>query len=115
MSKSSDERDIRIEKLKKIKDSGIIPFIDRGTRTHTLDEAGKLKVGTKDVELCGRLMLKRVFGKLIFATLQDFSGRLQIALNVSDISNEDFKFFQKMVDVLLNPAVHAGCGFVKQK
>lgn len=99
MAKTSDERDIRIEKLKKIREEGINPYLDRSNRTHTLFEAGSLKIGTKDVELCGRLMLKRLFGKLIFATIQDFSGKMQIAVDINTIKEKNFKFFQKMVDV----------------
>ena len=99
MSNISDEREIRIQKIDKIRSEGINPYLDRCERTHTLIEARKLNVGAKDIELCGRLMLKRVFGKLIFATIQDFTGRLQIALNRKNINEEEFKFFQKMIDV----------------
>ncbi|MBN2531616.1 MAG: lysine--tRNA ligase [Spirochaetales bacterium] len=99
MSNQHDERSIRIEKIKSIKESGINPYKDRCDTTHNLEKAGKLEPGTKDVELCGRLMLKRVFGKLIFASLKDFSGRLQIALNIKDMEQERFKFFQKMIDI----------------
>lgn len=99
MAKTSEEREIRIEKLKQIRDQNINPYLDRCNRTHTLAEAGGLQIGTKNIEICGRLMLKRVFGKLIFGTLQDFSGRFQIALDINSISHENFKFFQKMIDV----------------
>jgi len=100
MSNISDERTVRIEKLNKIRENGINPYIDRCDKTHSLNDAQNLEVGTANVELSGRVMLKRGFGKLIFATLQDFTGRIQIALNKMDFSNaEDFTFFQKMVDV----------------
>ena len=88
MEKPSDERQIRIEKLNKIRESGINPYPDRSSKTHNLLDASKLEIGTKDVEIYGRMMLKRVFGKLIFATLQDFKGRLQIALDKKDLNDE---------------------------
>ena len=99
MAKPGEERDIRIEKLNNIRSQGTNPYPDRAQRTHTLAEAGSLEVGTPDVEIYGRLMLKRVFGKLIFATLQDFSGRLQIGLDINSMPEESFKFFLKMIDV----------------
>lgn len=99
MSQLGDEREIRLEKLKSIRDGNINPYQEKCNITHSLKEAANLDIGTKNVEVAGRLMLKRVFGKLIFATIQDFSGRIQISLSVSDIAEEKFKFFQKMVDV----------------
>lgn len=99
MSKISDERSVRIDKLNKIREQGVNPYPDRAEKTHTLEEAANLAEGTQDVQLYGRLMLKRVFGKLIFATIQDFSGRMQIALDKNKYDNEKFKFFQKLVDV----------------
>jgi lysyl-tRNA synthetase class 2 len=99
MTNTGDEREIRIEKINKMRSEGINPYIDKSTRTHNLLEAKKLELGTKDVELCGRLVLKRIFGKLIFATLQDITDRMQIALSVNDLKESDFKFFQKMIDV----------------
>ena len=99
MAKISDEMKVRLEKINKMKSQGINPYLDRCDKTHTLKDAGKLKIGTENVMICGRLMLKRVFGKLIFATIQDYTGRLQIALNLGSLDEEKFKFFQKMVDV----------------
>ncbi|MCG8571033.1 MAG: lysine--tRNA ligase [Spirochaetes bacterium] len=99
MSTSSDERDIRIEKVERIRQSGINPYPDRAEKTHSLAQASQLAEGTDQVQIVGRMMLKRVFGKLIFATLQDFSGRLQIALDKKNFENEQFGFFQKNMDV----------------
>lgn len=99
MTNVSDEREIRKDKVNKIRESGINPYVDRCDRTHSLSEARKLPVGTEGVTLAGRLMLKRVFGKLIFATIQDFEERMQIALNRKNIEQDDFLFFKKMIDV----------------
>ena len=44
-------------------------------------------------------MLKRCFGKLIFATIEDFTDRIQISLNKKVIDEDSFKFFEKMIDV----------------
>jgi len=95
----SNERDIRIQKLNKLRNMGIIPYLDRCERTHTIEEARKLELGVKDITLAGRLMLKRSFGKLIFATIEDFSGKIQIAINKKYLDDENFKFFEKMIDI----------------
>lgn len=95
----SDERDVRIQKIGKIRDTGKNPFLDRCERTHNITEARKLNVGDNNINLAGRLVLKRSFGKLIFATIQDFYDRIQISLNKKNIDEESFKFFEKMIDV----------------
>ncbi len=99
MINSGDERQIRIEKINKMRTEGVNPYCEKASRTHTLEQARSLELGTKDIELYGRMMLKRIFGKLVFATLQDITGRMQIALSANDIDAANFKFFQKMVDV----------------
>jgi lysyl-tRNA synthetase, class II len=99
MAQITNEKDIRIEKLKKLRDLNINPYLDKCNRTHMLDKARELEIGTTNVELAGRLMLFRSFGKLIFATIQDFTGRIQISLNKKNIDEVKFKFFEKMIDV----------------
>ncbi|MBN1411570.1 MAG: lysine--tRNA ligase [Spirochaetales bacterium] len=99
MSSTTDERDIRIEKITSIRGQSINPYLDKADKTHTIRQATALEVGTKYVELAGRLMLKRVFGKLIFATIQDFDTKFQIALTKNDLGEETYNFFKKMIDV----------------
>lgn len=99
MANLSDEKEVRIEKVNKLREAGINPYAERCGRTHTLSEAKSLEVGTASVELRGRLMLKRSFGKLLFATIQDFDERMQICLNIKNIDDDKFKLFSKMVDV----------------
>ncbi len=98
MVQNSDERSVRIEKIAKIREAGVNPFADRCDRTCYLDKAQTLEIGTKEVELCGRVVLKRDFGKLIFATIQDFYGRMQIALEKTKLEDK-FVFFNKMIDI----------------
>ena len=98
MANVSDERSIRIAKVQKLRESGINPYVERCNKTHSLSQARELAEGTKDVQLCGRVMLKRSFGKLLFATIQDYDARMQIAVNMSIVEREQFKFFEKMID-----------------
>ncbi len=50
------------------------------------------------VKVAGRVMLSRDIGKLIFMTLRDQTGDLQIALNKKDVSEHAFKI-AKITDV----------------
>ncbi len=92
-----DQRKVRIDKMQKIKDSGKIPFAERYDRTHYLNDAAKLPIHTENVRVAGRVMSLRKFGKLIFATLQDYTGQLQISLTGNDIP-EAVKEFNSVVD-----------------
>lgn len=94
-----EERDIRIGKLKLIREKGVNPYVDRFEKTHSLLQAKKLPLSTGDVRTAGRILTVRLFGRLIFATLKDFSGKMQIALQEKVIGKEMFSFFKKFVDI----------------
>jgi len=94
-----EERDIRIGKLKLIREKGVNPYADRFEKTHSLLQAKKLPLNTEDVRTAGRILTVRLFGRLIFATLKDFSGKMQIALQEKVIGKEMFSFFKKFVDI----------------
>ena len=94
-----EERDIRIGKLKLIREKGVNPYVDRFEKTHSLLQAKKLPLNTEEVRTAGRILTVRLFGRLIFATLKDFSGKMQIALQEKVIGKEMFSFFKKFVDI----------------
>jgi lysyl-tRNA synthetase class 2 len=48
------------------------------------------------VTVAGRVVLKRDMGKLVFATLRDRDGDLQIVVNKANLSDEDFALFQEV-------------------
>jgi lysyl-tRNA synthetase, class II len=48
------------------------------------------------VTVAGRVVLKRDMGKLVFATLRDRDGDLQIVVNKANLSDEDFTLFQEV-------------------
>ena len=52
---------------------------------------------TEDVvTIAGRVVLKRDMGKLVFATLRDRDGDLQLVLNAADLPAEDLALFQEV-------------------
>src|SRR5262249_13767278 len=48
------------------------------------------------VTVAGRVVLKRDMGKLVFATLRDPDGDLQIVVNAANLSADDFALFQEV-------------------
>ena len=94
-----EQREIRLSKLNDIKEKGIIPYKERFEKTHSLDEAKNLPLSTSGVRIAGRILTVRFFGRLIFATLKDFSGKLQIALQEKKLGKEYFTFFKKYIDI----------------
>lgn len=83
----------RLKKLKQLRSLGINPYPDRFKRTHTLSQAKKEPQKTP-VYVAGRLMTLREMGKLVFAHLQDFSGRMQIVFELEHLGKEVFKLIR---------------------
>lgn len=121
-----DERSVRLQKLQALRALGVKLYPDRfadkqdimDIRSHAegkkFREIDEIILGpTNEIHTAGRIMLVRSFGKLIFGTLQDFSGQIQFALSrdfcllaqdgreLAEIWNEPlsaFKIFEKYID-----------------
>jgi len=52
-----------------------------------------------EFSLAGRVMAKREMGKLIFSHIQDETDKIQILIAKNEISEEDFNFFKKYIDI----------------
>jgi lysyl-tRNA synthetase class 2 len=89
---------VRHEKAKKIRASGAIPYASSFERSATLTEAKNLKDGTK-ATIAGRIVLLRDMGKITFATLQDHTGRVQIAFREEVIGKEEFEKISEWLDL----------------
>lgn len=94
----SSEIDIRKNKIKTLKDEGVIVYAEKFDRTNTLLEAKGLADGT-NVRVCGRMTFRRVMGKLSFFALEDVNARLQISISRNEVDEKDYAFFKTMVDV----------------
>lgn len=74
------QREIRLEKVNKLKKLGIDPYPAKSARTHTakevVDNFGKLE--GKEVTVDGRLMSWREHGHIAFGNLHDQSGKIQL-------------------------------------
>lgn len=93
----NEQKQIRIEKLKALQNSGRDPFeITLASQTHHSDEikASYDELEGKDVIIAGRIMTWRDMGKANFIDIQDRNGRIQSYVRMNDIGEETFKEFK---------------------
>jgi lysyl-tRNA synthetase, class II len=103
---SDDLRSTRIEKANQLRQQGFEPYAYRWEVTHhTADLQTKyadLAAGEQvevEVSVAGRIMARRVFGKLAFFTLQDETGQIQLYLDKKAIEvsmAEDAAAFERL-------------------
>ncbi len=92
----ADERATRLQKLSILEDQGVLPYQPTSERSHSIAEALSEPVGTK-TSIAGRIVSKRVVGKIIFAAIQDVTDRIQVIFKSDELA-DSFKLFLKMVD-----------------
>lgn len=92
-------------KLIELGKSGINPyphkFDVKDYSSKIKEKYSKLKENqkTKDkVKIAGRIMTIRNLGKLIFSTIQDSKGKIQIILQQGETKSSDFELFKKYFD-----------------
>jgi lysyl-tRNA synthetase class 2 len=89
-----EQAQIRLAKLTKFRTTGIDPYPHNAPRTHLVSEI-RAKHNSLDIDsqtgeivsIAGRVMLNRITGKLIFATLRDASDDMQVMIT-ADVSGE---------------------------
>jgi lysyl-tRNA synthetase class 2 len=107
----SELRETRLQKVQAMKEKNVNPYAYSYDRSHTTQELhalyeNKLNPGEEDVDanvsVAGRVMNKRVFGKLAFFTLQDESGRIQLYLEKNRLGDsfEDLKAWVDAGDII---------------
>ena len=107
MTEFSNLEKIRLEKLKQLQDQGIDPFPRRIKRTHTNQEAINAfikeeesgKEPSIEASLAGRIRSMRPMGKIIFAHIEDGTGRIQLFFRTDDIGEEGIRFFKDHFDL----------------
>lgn len=90
---------IRRSKLAELQEAGADPFVQvRFDRTHYTTDilSGFEELEGQTVRLAGRMMSKRIMGKLTFADLADRYGRLQMCVKRDLIGDEEYKAFKKL-------------------
>lgn len=94
----SEEYEIRTGKLKAMQEAGQDPFqqvrYDRTNYTTDIIEHFDEMEG-KIVRLAGRMMSKRIMGKLTFSDITDRYGRIQLCVKRDLLGTEEYKQFKK--------------------
>jgi lysyl-tRNA synthetase class 2 len=102
----NEQEQIRREKLSKLHALGIDTYPVGFAPDYSLiqvrnefkDLAPESKTG-KIVSIAGRVMLNRIAGKLIFATLRDGSSDLQIMISADSVGDESLDLWKEFVDL----------------
>lgn len=101
MSELQGEREVRIGKLNELKEAGINPYPNRyKPEDFSVDIKKRFeeKEEAFSVNVAGRVMLKRVFGKALFMTIRDTKGDIQIYGQKNQLG-ESYDILKKKVDV----------------
>jgi lysyl-tRNA synthetase, class II len=108
MALSDDIRSQRLEKLDKLREQGVDPFYNRFQPSHSLAQvlevygplsAEELEARPQTLNLAGRLVLRREFGKASFAHIQDGTSRIQVYFQKQVLGEDDFASFKRLVDL----------------
>lgn len=102
----SEQEQIRREKLTAIKESGIDPYPVGFSPNYSLAQiraefselAAESKTG-KQVSIAGRIMLNRVTGKLIFATIRESGVDLQVMLAADSVGEAEVERWKDQIDL----------------
>ena len=95
-------RDIKLEKLEKIKKLGIDPYPSQYDRTHftaeILENFEKLEKEQVTVAVAGRTIALRRMGKALFGHIRDSKGKLQIYIRKDKVTEQQFELIG-LVDI----------------
>ena len=96
-----DERATRVAQVAAMRARGEDPYPVRFDRTHSLTEVRErwgehVETGTTSddiVRVAGRVWTRRAQGKLVFATLREGAGELQLFVNKGELGDDEFARF----------------------
>jgi lysyl-tRNA synthetase class 2 len=94
----SSEIDVRRNKIEQLLAQGEIPYKEKFDRTHTIEEARNLPLGTR-VRICGRMTFRRVMGKFGFMKIADIMSSIQVSVGINELNEEAYTFYKKMIDI----------------
>jgi len=103
----SNLEQIRLEKLRRLREMGHEPYPTRAERTHTSLEAiqayeAQEKAGGQTVikaTLAGRIRAIRPMGKITFAHIEDGAGRIQLFFRADEVGEEQLDLFNRYFDL----------------
>jgi lysyl-tRNA synthetase, class II len=103
----SNLEQIRLEKVERLRQTGIDPYPAHSERTHTTHQAIQAFEAAEKSEtestvkatLVGRLRSIRPMGKITFAHVEDGEGRIQLFLRENEIGADQMAFFNRDFDL----------------
>ncbi|MBC8259146.1 MAG: lysine--tRNA ligase [SAR324 cluster bacterium] len=102
MEKKADQREVRLGKLKKIRELGTEPYPYSFQRSHTVPEiiehAEKLLESQENITLAGRLLAVRGKGKASFGNIQAQHTLLQVYVRLDAVGDSAFEMY-KLCDI----------------
>jgi len=98
----TNEHDVRMQKVKTLREHGIEPWPYREEVNTTC--AGIVDEFSEDKEspeyaVAGRIMTIRLHGKTAFVHLQDRTSQIQVYIRKDIVGEKDFDFFEKFIDM----------------
>jgi len=95
-----DIRQVKLDKLEKIRESGMDPYPEKVQRDFSNTEAvEKFDQIKKPISLAGRVRSLRPMGGSAFANIEDESGKMQLFFNKGNMEENLFKLFVKNVEL----------------
>jgi lysyl-tRNA synthetase class 2 len=105
MSREQEIRNLKIEKIQRLKDVGMEAYPDPATTSPsiTLKELTEnfemLEKENKEHKIVGRIITKRGAGKIAFANIFDGTGNFQVVLQADILEKDKIKIFEKLFDM----------------
>lgn len=101
-----EQERFRRQKLDQMRAAGLDPYTTTFSPDRSIDsiksEFGGLEADARTgvtVKVAGRVMLNRVTGKLVFAQVQDWSGRMQVMISLAEAGEEALANWKSFVDL----------------
>jgi len=114
MATLKDYRDERLRKLKELQGLGVNPYPATAGRSHDLADisARFSELEGQEVQVVGRIVNIRKFGKIAFIVIRDMSGELQLFLTAANVAPLDAAHSRLGIDQL--PLLDSG-DFIEAK
>src|SRR3989344_2395958 len=102
MSTLKELRNLRLEKLKTLRDFGVDPYPAKSSRNITCGEilSNFESFENKQIVVAGRIISMREHGKLAFIDIKDQSGKIQLYLKQENIKSPNYKYSELGFDNL---------------
>lgn len=97
-----DEKSVRLEKLERLRTKGREPYSMVSGRNTLIGDAllsfDIWSTEAKELTFSGRILTIRVHGGMMFADLEESTGKIQVALKEDEIGLEAFSDFRDLLD-----------------